>query len=155
MSREGHVFLSFSLCVLARPLCCPHPGPFVGGGLGKLLPCFRVPLSSPVLVAWPCCGACPRPVQSPLGPKGQEKAWGRKGQEALGEWNFRNGRSGRAPAGSGCLGLCSGNFVLPFGWPFHRPPPSFEFQFSFFPEGLFYCTLKFSFCLAQSTDSCC
>nr|KAF6314745.1 hypothetical protein mMyoMyo1_008548 [Myotis myotis] len=82
---------------------------------------------------------------------GKEKAWRRKSQKTLGEWNFRNGKSELIPAPSACLGpgpdcvcflLC-----LLVGLFTHTHTP-FKISALFFPEGLFYCTLRifFFFC---------
>lgn len=72
------------------------------------------------------------------------KAWGRKSQKTLGEWNFRNGESELVPAWSSSLGLAEGFFWLCRLVRLFTQLP-FKFQFSFSPAGLFYCTLNIFF----------
>lgn len=81
---------------------------------------------------------------------GKGKAWRRKSQKSLGEWNFRNGKSELIPAPSAAWGLAEivFFFVLLF---FVQPlvglftPPPFKIAVLSFPEGLIYCTFEIFF----------
>lgn len=67
--------------------------------------------------------------QAPQAQMGKEKAWRRKSQKTLGEWNFRNGKSELIPAPSAAwawglaeIGFLFCCFCSAFGWAIHTTP---------------------------------